>query len=166
VVGNGDVKSVADYQAMKQATACDAVMIGRAARGNPWLFAQVLALEQGRGQPASPGVAERRAVWHRHAELVKEYAAPKMVLHELRKTLAWYSRGLHGGAELRHRCFAEPEPANLITLGESFFARLAEREAASADDLHEPPRPLADKWLAKHARRRSGPPEENGTCEG
>jgi tRNA-dihydrouridine synthase B len=166
VVGNGDIKGVADYLAMKSATACDAVMIGRAARGNPWLFQQVLALEQGRDEPAPPGVSERHAVWRRHAELVMEHVAPKMVLHELRKTLAWYSRGLHGGAELRRRGFAEPEPSRLVDLGEAFFARLGEREADHAGDLHEPPVPLPNKWLAKHARRRAGQPEESETCEG
>jgi tRNA-dihydrouridine synthase B len=165
VVGNGDVKSVADYLDMKSGTACDAVMIGRAVRGNPWLFQQVLAVEHGQPRPAPPAVAERHRVWRRHAELVAGSAAPKMVLHELRKTLAWYSRGLHGGAELRRRCFAEGAPRALLDLGEAFFARLAERESSHAGDLHEPPPPLPTKWLAKHARRQVGRPGEREPCE-
>jgi nifR3 family TIM-barrel protein len=165
VVGNGDVKSVADYLDMKSATGCDAVMIGRAARGNPWLFRDVLAVENGGPLPARPTVAEQRSVWRRHADLVTQYAAPKMVLHELRKTLAWYSRGLHGGAELRHRCFAEPAPAAVLELGERFFARLTEREAHQGHDLAEPAPAPEEKWLAKHARRRNGLPEKNEPCE-
>lgn len=165
VVGNGDVKSVADYLDMKRATDCDAVMIGRAARGNPWLFRDVLAAEEGRPVPARPTVAEQRAVWRRHADLVTEYAPPKMVLHELRKTAAWYSRGLHGGAELRHRCFAEPTPAAVLDLGERFFAHLADREASHGTDLAEAAAPLTTKWLAKHERRKSGQPERNEPCE-
>ena len=166
VVGNGDVKSVADYLDMKRATGCDAVMIGRAARGNPWLFQQVLASEEGRPLPASPTVAERRAVWRRHADLVAEYSPPKMVLHELRKTLAWYSRGLYDGAQLRHRCFAEPAPPALLDLGEAFFSRLAERETKPGADVREPAMALETKWLAKHARRKTGQHEEIDTCEG
>jgi nifR3 family TIM-barrel protein len=165
VVGNGDVKSVADYLDMKQRTGCDAVMIGRAARGNPWLFQQVLAVEQSRPLPAEPTVEEMHEVWRRHADLVTEYAAPKLVLHELRKTLAWYSRGLHGGAALRHQCFTENEPRTLLDLGEAFFARLAERQASHGNALQEPPASLAAKWLAKHARRRSGLPEEGEPCK-
>jgi tRNA-dihydrouridine synthase B len=165
VVGNGDVRSVADLLDMKSATGCDAVMIGRAVRGNPWLFQQILAVEEGRPAPAPPTVSERHRVWRRHADLVTEYAAPKMVLHELRKTLAWYSRGLHGGAELRHRCFAEGAPAAVLDLGESFFARLEERAASHGGDLREPPVPLPTKWLAKHARRQAGRPDEVEACE-
>ena len=165
VVGNGDVKSAADYLDMKHRTGCDAVMIGRAARGNPWLFRQVLALEEGRPLPAPPAVTEMHAVWRRHADLVMEYAAPMMVLHELRKTLAWYSRGLHGGAALRRQCFAEKEPHLVLDLGESFFARLAERETSCGDDLCESPATTAAKWLAKHARRRSGLPKDKAPCE-
>jgi nifR3 family TIM-barrel protein len=164
VVGNGDVKSVADYLDMKHETGCDAVMIGRAVRGNPWLFRQVLAVEDGRPMPPAPTVAERRAVWRRHADLVAEYATPKMVLHELRKTLAWYSRSLHGGAELRHRCFAELEPHALLDLGEAFFARLAEREASHGCDLREPALALETKCLERHARR-SGRPEASETWD-
>jgi nifR3 family TIM-barrel protein len=164
VVGNGDVKSVADYLDMKRATGCDAVMIGRAARGNPWLFRDILAVENGEPLPPEPSAGERWTVWRRHAALVAHYAAPKMMLHELRKTLAWYSRGLHGGAELRRRSFAEPEPSAVLGLGEAFFARLAERAASHGADLREPPVPLATKWLERHARR-TGRPESGGPCE-
>jgi tRNA-dihydrouridine synthase B len=179
VVGNGDVKTVADYLDMKHSTGCDAVMIGRAARGNPWLFRDVLAVEQGHPMPTSPSVAERLVVWRHHATLVSEYAAPKMLLHELRKTLAWYSRGLHGGAELRNRGFAEPEPQAVIGLGERFFARLAERETSHAGDLREPAKDLEARCIERHARRQTGsetraelarpgfPPqsEESETCD-
>jgi tRNA-dihydrouridine synthase B len=165
VIGNGDVKSVADYLDMKRATSCDAVMIGRAARGNPWLFRDVLASERGLPLPARPMVLEQHSVWRRHAQLVSEYAAPKMVLHELRKTLAWYSRGLHGGAELRRRCFAEPQPGTVLDLGEEFFARLAEREASHGEDLHEPATDLQRKCIERHARRQAERPEDIETCD-
>ena len=95
VVGNGDVKDVAAYERMKRETGCDAVMIGRGAMGNPWLFRTLAALEQGQPDPGPPSLAERHAVWRRHAALVVEHSPEKMRKHELRKTLAWYSRGLY-----------------------------------------------------------------------
>jgi nifR3 family TIM-barrel protein len=162
VVGNGDVDSVDDYLDMKRQTGCDAVMIGRGCRGNPWLFRDVLAVEEGRPVPEPPRVAERRAVWRRHADLVAEHACAKMLVHELRKTLAWYSRGLHGGAELRRRAFAEMNPVALLDLGEAFFARLAEREARCGRDLAELPDEAVRKSLARHARR--GGSEEQEPC--
>ena len=153
VVGNGDVNSVAAYLDMKRQTDCDAVMIGRACRGNPWLFRAVLAVEEGKPIPDPPGVAERRTVWRRHADLVLDYAVPKMRVHELRKTLAWYSRGLHSGAELRNRAFAEMDPKAVVDLGEAFFARLAEREARHGRDVSEPPDAAVTKSLQRHARK-------------
>jgi tRNA-dihydrouridine synthase B len=161
VVGNGDVRSVADCQEMISATACDAVMIGRAARGNPWLFRDVLAIAQGRPVPGEPTIDERRSVWRRHADLVVEYASAKMRVHELRKTLAWYSRGLYGGAELRRRCFAQGEPSALLGLGEAFFARLAERKA----DLREPALSPTVRCMERHARRQAEPTQELESCD-
>jgi len=163
VVGNGDVRSVADYLDMKERTGCDAVMIGRAARGNPWLFRDVLAVERGLPVPAAPTVVERRTVWRRHADLVVAYASPKMVLHELRKTLAWYSRGLFGGAELRHRAFAEPDARALLELGETYFARLAEREARSSE-LDERRPPVVERCRDRHARRKGEGAPEREPC--
>jgi tRNA-dihydrouridine synthase B len=165
VVGNGDVKTLDDYRRMKSETGCDAVMIGRAARGNPWLFRAIHALETGASLPALPSIAEQRAVWRRHADLVVEYASDKMGLHELRKTLAWYSRGLYGGADLRRRAFAEPQPQAVIELGEALFAAVEARERARADTSEVLfPEGVAARCLARHLRRQG---EAGGkTCAG
>ena len=164
VVGNGDVNSVADYLDMKRETGCDAVMIGRGCRGNPWLFRDVLAVEQGQPIPDPPTVAERRAVWRRHADLVIEYAVPKMRVHELRKTIAWYSRGLHSGADLRNRAFAVPDPGAVVDLGEAFFARLGDREASHGRNVAEPADPPVTKSLQRHARKGTSNEEDEETC--
>ena len=154
VVGNGDVKTVDDYRRMKSETGCDAVMVGRAARGNPWLFRAIHAIETGAALPSLPAIAEQRAVWRRHADLVVEYASDQMCLHELRKTLAWYSRGLYGGATLRGRVFSEAQPQNVIDLGEGFFATLEARERARADTSEVPVADVGARCLARHLRRR------------
>jgi hypothetical protein len=97
---------------------------------------------------------EQRAVWRRHADLVVEHATDKMRLHELRKTLAWYSRGLYGGADLRGRVFSESQPQAVIDLGEGFFAVLQARERARADTGEVPVADVAVRCLARHLRRR------------
>jgi tRNA-dihydrouridine synthase B len=163
VVGNGDIRTIDDYLAMKRETGCDAVMIGRAARGNPWLFRDVRALEEGRPLPPAPTIADQHATWRHHAELVREYSPPKMLLHELRKTLAWYSRGLFGGADLRGRCFSEPNPESVLALGERFFETLRVREA-HADVAAEPMAP-EEKWRERHLRRTGEKEETRNVCE-
>jgi nifR3 family TIM-barrel protein len=154
VIGNGDVKDVAAFQRMKRETGCDAVMIGRAAMGNPWLFRTLAALEQGRPDPGPPPLAERRAVWRRHAALVVEHSPEKMRLHELRKTLAWYSRGLYAGAALRQRASAVGDPGALLDMGEAFFADLDARAGAGdAAALATVPADPVAKSVARNNRR-------------
>ena len=69
VIGNGDVTDGESAKRMLEETGCDGVMIGRAARGNPWIFREVTAyLENGRKEPR-PGAEEVKDVILRHAEL-------------------------------------------------------------------------------------------------
>jgi tRNA-dihydrouridine synthase B len=150
VVANGDVRTVAEWQRVREQTGCDAVMVGRGAMGNPWLFRSLAALARGLTDPGPPTLAERHAVWRRHADLVLAHSVERMWIHELRKTLAWYSRGLRGGAELRQRAGGVKESRALLELGESFWDRL---RALGDDTLAPgaPPDPVA-KSLARHTR--------------
>jgi tRNA-dihydrouridine synthase len=160
VVGNGDVKDVAAYARMKAETGCDAVMIGRGAMGNPWFFRTLAALERGEPDPGPPTLAERRAVWRRHAGLVLEHSPEKMRVHEVRKTLAWYSRGLFGGAHLRQRGFSVEEAAALLEIGEAFFEDLEARERQGRADVRVAPADAVAKSIARNGRRGSLEPLE------
>ena len=160
VIGNGDVRDVAGYLRMKAGTGCDGVMIGRGSMGNPWLFRSLSAIAQGLPDPGPPTLAERRTVWRRHADLALTYAPVKMRIHELRKTLAWYSRGLYGGSHLRQQTFTTADTSALLEMGEAFFEGLA-REGRGDPSGERPivaaavPGAVA-KAIARNARR-SGP---------
>jgi len=157
VIGNGDVKDVAAYQRMKRETGCDAVMVGRGAMGNPWFFAALAALERGEPDPGAPSLAERRRVWRRHAELVLEHSPERMRIHELRKTLAWYSRGLYGGSGLRQRSFSVDTPEALLAVGEQFFDGLMTTGGAEgATGVHTVPADPVAKSVARQQRRGAG----------
>jgi len=155
VIGNGDVKDVAAYARMKAETGCDGVMIGRGAMGNPWFFRTLAALERGEADPGAPTLAEKRAVWRRHAGLVLEHSPEKMRVHELRKTLAWYSRGLYGGSHLRQRGFSVDTPEALLELGETFFGELEARERSGEAGLRTAPADAVAKSIARNGRRDS-----------
>jgi nifR3 family TIM-barrel protein len=161
VIGNGDVKDVEAHDRMKRETGCDAVMIGRGAMGNPWLFRTLAARATGAVDPGPPSLAERRAVWRRHTDLVCAHSPEKMRLHELRKTLAWYSRGLHGGAALRQQGFAMADPSALLDLGEAFFARL---QAMGAGVVATAPADPIAKAVARNGRRDGSRVEADETC--
>lgn len=98
VMGNGGVHTPEDALRMKHETGCDAVMVGRAAQGNPWFFR---GLNEGRTY--LPSVDERFAAIRRHVALYVEWAGEALAVRELRKHLSWYLRGMPGSAALRAR---------------------------------------------------------------
>ena len=98
VVGNGDIASGADAVKMMQQTECDAIMIARAAQGNPWVFADVkAALDDGTFK--SPTLDERLQTARRHAELLAHREGRNIV--RMRKHASWYVTGLPGAAKAR-----------------------------------------------------------------
>jgi len=128
VVANGDVVDVAGYLQLRERTGADAVMIGRGALGNPWLFARLREVCAGRPDPGPPSLAERRDVFRRHVQLIEELKSGPRTLHEVRKACAWYAKGLHGCNALRLRVWEAPDLATSRTLVEDYFAQLIERQ--------------------------------------
>lgn len=101
VIGNGDVTDGGTAAALLTQTGCDGVMIGRAARGNPWLFRQVIAcLEDGR-KLSPPDLEEKKRMILRHASLQLETKGEYIGVREMRKHLSWYTAGMPGSAKLR-----------------------------------------------------------------
>ncbi|MCX4341002.1 MAG: tRNA dihydrouridine synthase DusB [Lachnospiraceae bacterium] len=101
VIGNGDVTDGESARRMLSETGCDGVMIGRAARGNPWLFAEIAAfLEDGRTLPA-PSLEEKKEMMLRHAALQLAEKGEYTGVREMRKHLSWYTAGLPNSARLR-----------------------------------------------------------------
>jgi len=124
LVGNGDVTTVDDYFAMREQTGCDAVMIGRGAMGNPWLFGAIAARLAGRPAPEAPDLAERARVFERHMDYIALHTPEKMRLHELRKAVAWYTKGLKRSAEVRSRAFHVAEPSEVRAIALAYFSTI------------------------------------------
>ena len=101
VIGNGDVKDYESAKHMMEYTGCDAVMIGRAARGNPWIFEDLL-LEKPAGG-ARREWSEVREMILRHAEMLVGEKGEYTAIREMRQHIAWYSAGYHGSSNLRRR---------------------------------------------------------------
>lgn len=103
VIGNGDIRTPEDAVRMLTETLCDAVMIGRGAQGNPWLFRQVTHyLETGETLPG-PDLEERLAVLLRHFDMLVAFKGEYTGVREMRRHAAWYTKGLRHSAELRLR---------------------------------------------------------------
>ena len=102
VIGNGDVTCLQDARRMMEQTGCDAAMIGRAAMGNPWVFA---------GRDPSPRERVEGAL--RHARMLMAFKGEAVAMREMRGHVACYVRGLHGAARIRERTNAASTYAQL-----------------------------------------------------
>lgn len=101
VFGNGDIFRPEDAPRMLNQTGCDAVMVGRGAQGNPWLFAGIRAALEGRTPPEiTPQMRVEMA--KRHFEMETALHGERQGLLEMRKHIAWYVHGLHGASGFRN----------------------------------------------------------------
>jgi nifR3 family TIM-barrel protein len=128
LIGNGDVRTPADAVRMLRETGCDAVMVGRAALGNPWIFRELLG-----GAPPTP--EERRATIRAHFDAHVELAGGgPFAVRSFRRMLLWYSHALRGAAAFRKTVLGLDDPEEVRACLDRFFAS-APREAQPAGDL-------------------------------
>jgi nifR3 family TIM-barrel protein len=143
VIGNGDIRTPEDAAAMVAATGCDAVMIGRAAPSNPWIFRQI-------AQYTATGAYERPTLEDRY-RMIRAYF--QMLLDEAEDTkemprdarmgetsgkmkqfATWFTHGVPGGAKLRGAIYHQRTGAEVLAEVDAFFAaRLAEGADAGAE---------------------------------
>jgi nifR3 family TIM-barrel protein len=103
VIGSGDVRSPEDAERMIGQTGCDLVMIGRAARGNPWILGRATALLQNEAVPPEPSPGERLQVLTRQCTLLAHYEDERRAALKMRKHAAWYIKGLKNAAIAREK---------------------------------------------------------------
>lgn len=118
VIGNGDVTSPQKADELVRQTGCDGVMIARGAQGNPWIFSELTQWEETGELPLRPDKDEIRKMMLRHARLQLEYKGEFSGIREMRKHVAWYTKGLKGAARLREKVNAVEsleELENLLT---------------------------------------------------
>lgn len=133
IIGNGDIKSLEEADLMKEKSGCDAVMIGRAALGNPWIFSQ------------APENRERLLVIHEHldghidlcrliADDSKILFSEAQAIKSFRSHLIWYSKGLSGGASFRSLVMAKSDPKEVRDLIDVFFDKAQNESLEEIDD--------------------------------
>lgn len=101
VFGNGDLRSGADVVRMYEQTKCDGFMIARAARGNPWIFSEIIKYCETGVQPDRPSLEELRDMMLRHARRIIETRDEFGGIREMRKHVAWYTAGLRNSSYIR-----------------------------------------------------------------
>lgn len=101
VIGNGDVTDAVSAAKMMAETGCDGIMVGRASRGNPWIFREINSYLDTGTIPERPTKEEVCDTILRHAELQRDYKGEYIAVREMRKHIAWYTAGYPHSAGLR-----------------------------------------------------------------
>lgn len=103
VIGNGDVNSPESAKRLIEETGCDGIMIGRAARGNPWIFGRINRFLETGVKEEESGVQEVKEMILKHARLQIEYKGEYTGMREMRKHVAWYTAGMPHSASVRRQ---------------------------------------------------------------
>lgn len=103
VIGNGDITDGPSAVRMMEETGCHAVMVGRGAQGNPWIFREIMHFMETGEVLAPPAAEERYAQILRHLDALVAYKGEYIGLREMRAHASWYTKGLYGSAGMREK---------------------------------------------------------------
>lgn len=121
VFGNGDIFQPEDAVRMMQETGCDGVMVGRGAKGNPWIFDGINRMMAGEPAPAKKTLEEVCAMLLRHARLQCELKGEFIGMREMRKHAAWYTTGYPASAGFRAQVNMTENYAEFEKLVQEYF---------------------------------------------
>jgi tRNA-dihydrouridine synthase B len=130
VVGNGDVETVEDAEALLEASGADGVMVGRGCYGRPWFLNQVIAYLKSGARLPDPTLAEQFAIVAEHYEAMLLLYGRDTAVRIARKHIGWYTKGLPGSAQFRERFNRINDADQAKAALHDFYAPLAERAAA------------------------------------
>ena len=128
VIGNGDVVDGASAKKMLEETGADAVMVGRAALGAPWLLDEIGQYLKSKPFHA-PNVAQIKLILIRHIELLKEYYGEKLALPLSRKYVCWYCKNLRDAKRFRENYMKITDFETAFATVDAFFEKAKEYEA-------------------------------------
>ena len=124
VIGNGDVRGPDDAVRMLETTGCDAVMLGRAAFGDPWVFKRLRAFYERGEQLPLPTASERLEAGVRHLYLMIAAVGDASAAREMRKHVAWYVKGLPNSARVREQVNRTRSVGEMVELLRAYLVEL------------------------------------------
>lgn len=119
VIGNGDIKTYEDAKRMLDETSCDAVMIGRAVLGNPWLIKNTINYLEGK-EIEDVTIDDKIDMCLKHLKMLKDLKNEKTACLEIRNHIGWYFKGIKGANELKKKVYQTESIHDIICLLKSF----------------------------------------------
>jgi tRNA-dihydrouridine synthase B len=123
VIGNGDIFTAEAAVDIRNLTGCDAVMIGRGAMGNPWIFRQIMQMNNGE-EVTFPSPAERIDVILEHYQRAIKYLGKNRAVREMRKHIGWYVKGLKNCTDLKNSVNYETRSEKVIEMLQEYRENL------------------------------------------
>jgi tRNA-dihydrouridine synthase B len=149
IIGNGDVRSLADAEQMRRITGCGGVAIGRGALLNPWIFTQLTHVEATGQTGPTPTLYERLDFMARHFRLLVEHRGERFGCLTFRKVANWYCRVLRPGRDVQQRLVTIDSAEVFARLVDEIRARLAARDDEDWTDVDLPirvPSGPVERW--------------------
>jgi tRNA-dihydrouridine synthase B len=103
IIGNGDIFTLEDAMAIQQETGCDAIMIGRGAQGNPWIFKRINHYVETGSVLPEPSPMEKIHMALKHLDMLIKESGEYIAVREIRKHIGWYLKGIYNAAEIRRQ---------------------------------------------------------------
>ena len=126
VIGNGDIVDIESAKKMLEYTGVDAIMIGRAALGNPWIFKEINEyLENGIIIP-KPTITERIDMIYKHISYLREIKSEKLVCLEMRNHIGWYLKGLKNSTEIKNKIYQTSSIDDIILILDAYKKEFGE----------------------------------------
>ena len=129
VIGNGDIRTCYDAKRMIDETGCDAIMIGRATLGNPWLIKQCVEYLDHHIEPEKVTIEEKIAMAKRHADLLEQTKPPKVALSRMRTHTAYYLKRLYGSGDIKPLLFKMNSKEEIFELLDEYLKSEQEQRA-------------------------------------
>ncbi|MFZ1036323.1 MAG: tRNA dihydrouridine synthase DusB [Smithella sp.] len=126
VIGNGDIRQPQDAVRMLQETSCDAVMVGRGALGNPWIFRGIVGALCGQTIDYLPSLSQRRLMIENHWKMEAGSFGEKLAGHSFRKHILWYTKGLDNSHQFRERAGKLKDEESIFYELNEYFRSLEE----------------------------------------
>lgn len=123
VIGNGDVTGPKEAQKLLEETRCDAIMVGRGAQGNPWIFKKIVKFLEDGTIISDPSPKEKIETIIRHMDMLIDLKGEKTGILEMRSHMAWYIKGMRDAAYTKQKIFQMKGKEEIITLLRSFLMR-------------------------------------------
>ncbi len=123
VIGNGDVIGHIEAKRLFEETGCDAIMVGRGAQGNPWIFNQINSyLEEGK-IVQTPTAQQKIEMIIRHMNMLIEHKGERTGILEMRSHIAWYIKGLRDAAHTKQKIFTLTDKEEIFSVLQNFLIR-------------------------------------------